>query len=138
MQNAGVEFVRVGQAVEFGGVHKQAGNRFGEAETGTKGKTRMPGVWRTAAAPTVFPETLTIFERILRISNLLKKFHKYMRLNGGTPGEKSMAETGKYRSEYFNSVGIPVPKFQEEGMEEHHVRWTGVNEFRNRGEGRVD
>ena len=51
MQNAGVEFVRVRQGVEFGGGHKQAGNRFGEAETGTKGKTRMPGVWRTAAAP---------------------------------------------------------------------------------------
>ena len=49
-----------------------------------------------------------------------------------------MAETGKYRSEYFNSVGIPVLKFQEEGVEEHHVRWTGGNELRNRGEGRAD
>ena len=49
-----------------------------------------------------------------------------------------MVETGKYRSEYFNSVGIPVPKFQEESVEEHHVQWTGGNEFRNRGEGRAD
>ena len=51
MQNAGVEFVRVGQGVEFGGEHKQAGSRFGEAETGSKGKTRMPAVWQAAAAP---------------------------------------------------------------------------------------
>ena len=51
MQNAEVEFVRVGQGVEFVGVHKQGSNRFEEAETGTKGKKRMPGVRRMAAAP---------------------------------------------------------------------------------------
>ena len=33
MQNAGVEFVRVGKGVGFGGGHKQARNRFAEAET---------------------------------------------------------------------------------------------------------
>ena len=50
MQNARVKFMRVGQGVEFGGRHKQAGNRFGEAETGTKGKIRMPSVWRMPTA----------------------------------------------------------------------------------------
>ena len=50
MQNAGVQFVRVWQGVEFVGAHKQAGNRFGEAETGTKGATRMPSVRQAAAA----------------------------------------------------------------------------------------
>ena len=65
----------------------------------------------------VFPETLTVLERILRIPNLVRTFHEYMRLNGVTTGEKTMAETGKYWSDYFNSVGIPVPKFQEEGVE---------------------
>jgi len=50
MQNAGVEFVPVGQGVEFGGAHKKVGNRFGEAETGTQGAMRMPSVRRAAAA----------------------------------------------------------------------------------------
>jgi len=87
-----------------------------------KVKQGCPLFGRRQQPQSVFPQTQTILERILRISNLVKKFHEYMRLNRGTPGEKSMAETGKYRSEYCNSVGIPLPKFEEEGIEEHHVR----------------
>jgi len=50
MQNAGVVFVRMRQGVEFGAAHKQAGNRFGEAETGTKGATRILSDRQAAAA----------------------------------------------------------------------------------------
>ena len=91
MQNAGVEFVRVGQGVEFGGGHKQAGNRFGEAETGTKGATRMPSVRRAAAATECIsgdtnstradPEDPELSEKIPRIHKT--EWGYYWRKNNG-------------------------------------------------------
>ena len=62
-------------------------------------------------------------------SELSKKLHQYMSQNEASIGEKTISETGKYSSEYFSSVEISVPKFQEQGVAEHHVRWTGANEF---------
>ena len=97
-----------------------------------------PVFGRQQQPQSAFPETLTVLEQILRIPNLVEKFHEYMRLNRATTGKKTMAETGKYCSEYFNRVGIPVSKFQEEVVEEHHVRWTRGNDFKNKGEGRAD
>jgi hypothetical protein len=60
-------------------------------------------------------------------------------LNGNTQGtEQDIHEIGSYPGEYFYSIGIPVPQFQVNEMEIHHVRWTGAKEFRKTGEARAD
>jgi len=77
--------------------------------------------------------------RILRILNLVTKFQEYLRLNGNSEGRgQDMQEIGRYRGEYFNRVGIPVPHIQGDEIDIYHVRWTGGKEFRKMGDTRAD
>jgi len=78
-----------------------------------------------------FSRPLTMLARILRIPNLVTKFHEYLRLNGVSEIRGwDMHGIGRYREECFNSVGIPVLQFQGYEIDMDHVAGTGGMEFR--------
>ena len=85
------------------------------------------------------PEPLSVLTCRLKIPILVMKFEEYMRLNrdSGANGQNAQ-DMARHQREYFNSIGIPVPQFHRDGIETHHMRWTGDKEFRKTGDGRAD
>jgi len=90
---------------------------------GPKGKQEGPMFGGRQQPRSTVPEPLSVLARRLRIPILVTKFEEYMRLNGDLGVNRQNAQDmARYQGEYFNSVGIPVPQFQGDGMETHHVR----------------
>jgi len=44
----------------------------------------------------------------------------------------------RYQAEYFDTVSIPVPQFQRDGIEIYYVRWTRDKDFQKTEDGHAD
>ncbi|KAF8416671.1 hypothetical protein EV426DRAFT_711866 [Tirmania nivea] len=84
-------------------------------------------------------QPLSVLAQTLRIPNLIGKFRDYLRVNGYlgvATGDREGMEG--YRGQHVSSLRVAVPQFQGDGVETHHVRWTGDRDFRRHGNVRAD
>ena len=77
--------------------------------------------------------------RKLSIPELVTKFTDYLRLNRSPlhPPPDS-EEIPYYRTYHYNTLSIPISKFQGDGLDIQKIRWTGERGFRQRGDARAD
>ncbi|KAF8454154.1 hypothetical protein BGX38DRAFT_1141130 [Terfezia claveryi] len=84
-------------------------------------------------------EPLSVLAQILQIPNLIGKFQDYLRANGyWGVATADMEGIETYRGQYLTSIAVAVQQFQGDGLETHHVRWTGNRDFRRHGNIRAD
>ena len=76
---------------------------------------------------------------VLEIASLPKLFVDYLNLNlSHTMLLPALEEISNYRAHFYNNLWVPVTQVQGDEELIHVVRWTGNQEFTQRGKRRAD
>ncbi|KAF8426488.1 hypothetical protein BGX38DRAFT_1147120 [Terfezia claveryi] len=97
---------------------------------------KLTGQQQVRNAP---PEPLSVLTTALQIPHLVGRFRDYLRLRSDSGGYRpNVEEVANYQGEYYSRVLVLVQQFQGDGVQIHHVSWTGDRDFRRRGNVRAN